>query len=113
MPLQIYRVILSPNLVLMPADDNIIKHFTTRVRQLILQYENCRKENAELAAKLVECQRNVKGLEQQLEKVQRDYQALKATKMLVVADGDVENAKARLAKLIREVNKCITLLSEK
>jgi chromosome segregation ATPase len=97
----------------MPSEDTLIKHFTTRVRQLILQFDNCRKENAELAAKLVERERRIKSLEQDLEKAERDYQSLKATKMLVVTDGDVEAAKARLSKLIREVNKCITLLSEK
>jgi len=97
----------------MLPDDTIINNFTTRVRQLILQYESCRKENAELAAKLVERDRRISSLEEEVEKAKRDYQSLKATKMLVVTDGDVDAAKARLAKLIRDVNKCITLLSEK
>ena len=30
-----------------------------------------------------------------------------------ITDGDMESAQKRLAKLIRNVNKCITLLSEK
>jgi hypothetical protein len=34
-------------------------------------------------------------------------------KMLEITDGDLETAQKRVAKLIREVNKCITLLSEK
>jgi hypothetical protein len=34
-------------------------------------------------------------------------------KMLEITDGDMESAQKRLAKLIRNVNKCITLLSEK
>jgi len=34
-------------------------------------------------------------------------------KMLEVTDGDMEVAKKRVTKLIRDVNKCITLLSEK
>ena len=33
--------------------------------------------------------------------------------MLEVTDGDMEGAQKRVAKLIRDVNKCITLLSEK
>ena len=33
--------------------------------------------------------------------------------MIEVSDVDVEKAQQRLAKLIRDVNKCITLLSEK
>ncbi len=32
--------------------------------------------------------------------------------MIEVTDSDVENARKRISKLIRDVNKCITLLSE-
>ena len=32
--------------------------------------------------------------------------------MLEITDGDLDGAKKRVARLIREVNKCITLLSE-
>ena len=97
----------------MSAEENILNRCTTRVRQLILQYENCRKENAHLAAKLVERDNMIKNLEEKLKAAEREYMSLKTTKMLVVTDGDVDSAKARLNKLIREVNKCITLLSEK
>ena len=97
----------------MSAEENILNRCTTRVRQLILQYENCRKENANLAAKLVERDNRIKALEEKLKVAEREYMSLKTTKMLVVTDGDVDAAKARLNKLIREVNKCITLLSEK
>lgn len=38
---------------------------------------------------------------------------LKLAKMLTVTDGDLEVAKKRVAGLVRDVNKCITLLSEK
>jgi hypothetical protein len=34
-------------------------------------------------------------------------------KMIEITDGDLEGAQKRLSKLIRDVNKCITLLSEK
>jgi hypothetical protein len=33
-------------------------------------------------------------------------------KMLEITDGDLEGAKARVSKMIREVNKCISLLSD-
>ena len=55
----------------------------------------------------------IKQLETQLRQVQTDYDTLKMAKMLEVTDGDLEGAKKRVGKLIRDVNKCITLLSEK
>ncbi len=33
--------------------------------------------------------------------------------MIEISDGDMENAQKRISKLIRDVNKCITLISEK
>jgi hypothetical protein len=33
-------------------------------------------------------------------------------KMIEITDGDLEDAKARVAKMIRDVNKCIALLSD-
>jgi len=31
--------------------------------------------------------------------------------MMEITDGDLEKSKARIAKMIREVNKCITIIS--
>jgi hypothetical protein len=33
-------------------------------------------------------------------------------KMMEITDGDLEGAKARLTKLIRDVNRCIAILSD-
>ena len=55
----------------------------------------------------------IQTLEERLSQAQNDYQSLKIARMIEVSDVDVEKAQQRLAKLIRDVNKCITLLSEK
>jgi hypothetical protein len=34
-------------------------------------------------------------------------------KMMTISDSDMETTQKRIAKLIRDVNKCITLLSDK
>ena len=40
------------------------------------------------------------------------YQSLKMAKMMEITDGDLTGAKDRLSKLIRDVNKCIAILSD-
>ena len=77
----------------MAEESSILKLFTTRMRQLILQYQATKKENEQLCAQVA----------------QRDLQM---AKMIEITDGDMEAAKKRIAGLIREVNKCITLLSD-
>lgn len=95
----------------MAANEKNITLFTTRVRQMILRFNQLKKENEELYAMVDERDTLIKKLESQNQQAQRDYNSLKMAKMLEVTDGDLEGAKKRVAGLIRDVNKCITLLS--
>ena len=87
--------------------------FQTRVRDLIRRFQELKKENGDLYAMLEESEQRVKQLEEELAQQARDYQSLKMAKMMEITDGDIDGAKDRLAKLIRDVNKCIALLSDK
>ena len=97
----------------MDANEKTLTAFTTRVRQMILQYSDLKKENSQLYAMVDERDAQIKDLQKKLEQADREYQLLKMAKMLEVTDGDMESAQKRVAKLIRDVNKCITLLSDK
>ena len=97
----------------MNANEKILNTFATRVRQMILQYEALKKENDELYALADQREQEIKQLQGELSQAEADYNSLKMAKMLEVTDGDMETAQKRVAKLIRDVNKCITLLSEK
>ena len=92
--------------------DKTIVEFQTKVHALILQFQNLKKENEELYAMLEKNEDDVRQLRQQLQDKQREFDAFKAAKMLEVADGDIQSARERLAKLIRDVNKCFAVLSE-
>lgn len=97
----------------MTNNEKILAQFAARIQQLILQYKDIKKENAELYAMIEGQEEKIKTLEEHLSQAQNDYQSLKIARMIEVSDVDVEKAQQRLAKLIRDVNKCITLLSEK
>ena len=97
----------------MNANEKILNTFATRVRQMILQYEALKKDNDELYALVDQREQEIKQLQGELSQAEADYNSLKMAKMLEVTDGDMETAQKRVAKLIRDVNKCITLLSEK
>ncbi|MBR4925737.1 MAG: hypothetical protein IKZ61_08295 [Prevotella sp.] len=95
----------------MAANEKTITLFTTRVRQMILQFKQLKKENEDLCAMVDERDAKIHQLESQVQQAQRDYNSLKMAKMLEVTDGDLEEAKKRVAGLIRDVNKSIALLS--
>ena len=96
----------------MDANEFTLSHLSTRLRQLILQYKEVEKKNAELQAMVNERDERIKELDDSLQSVCKSYESLKMAKMVEITDGDMESAQKRLSKLIRDVNKCITLLSE-
>ena|SRR3712207_4832045 len=97
----------------MDASSQVLNLFTTRMRQLVLQYKEKMQENKELYTMVDEQDKKIVELQAQLAQAKRDYESLKMAKMIEITDGDLETAKARVAKIIRDVNKCITLLNEK
>ena len=96
----------------MSANEKNINTFATRVRQMILQFEELKKENAELYSMVDERDAKIKQLEDKLSQSEHDYNSLKMAKMMTIPDTDMEATQKRIAKLIRDVNKCITLLSD-
>lgn len=96
----------------MAQNEKVLADFQTRIRQMILRFQELKKENAELYAMVEEGEQHVKQLEAELAQKEKDYQSLKMARMMEITDGDLEGAKDRVAKLIRDVNKCIAVLSD-
>ena len=97
----------------MDANDKILTLFTTRMRQMILLYKEKVQENISLLSDLEEKDKRINQLQGQLTQVQSDYESLKMAKIIEVTDNDLEKAKGQVSKIIRDINKCITLLNEK
>ena len=95
----------------MTPNEKTIANFETRIRQLILRFQELKKENQDLYDTLEKDEMDIAELRAKLEQ-QHDYQSLKMAKMIEITDGDLTGAKDRLAKLIRDVNKCIAILTD-
>ena len=95
----------------MTESEKALATFQTRVRQMILRYRDLKKENEELYVMVEKNEQDIKLLQAKIAQSDRDYQSLKMAKMIEITDGDLSGAKERLAKLIRDVNKCIAILS--
>jgi predicted nucleic acid-binding Zn-ribbon protein len=95
----------------MTESEKALATFQTRVRQMILRFKELKKENEDLYAVVEKNEQSIKELQSRQTQYERDYQSLKMAKMIEITDGDLQGAKDRLAKLIRDVNKCIAILS--
>ena len=96
----------------MNPNEKALSNFETRVRQMILRFQELKKENESLQTLVEKNEQDIKSLQAQLTQAGNDYQSLQMAKMMEITDGDLESAKARIAKMIREVNKCIAILSD-
>ncbi len=96
----------------MSSNENTLTTFETRVRQMILRFQELKKENQELYEMVEKQDQTIKALNEKMSQSERDYETLKMAKMMEITDGDLDGAKARVAKLIREVDKCIAILSD-
>jgi predicted nucleic acid-binding Zn-ribbon protein len=96
----------------MTANEKTLATFETRLRQMILRFQELKKENQELYDMVSKNEQDINQLRAKLEQQQSDYQSLKMAKMIEISDGDLSGAKERLSKLIRDVNKCIAILSD-
>ena len=96
----------------MTANEKTLATFETRLRQLLLRFQELKKENGELTAMLEKNEKTMKELQEKLTQKQSDYDSLKMAKMIEITDGNLDGAKERLSRLIRDVNKCIAILSD-
>jgi predicted nucleic acid-binding Zn-ribbon protein len=94
----------------MTQNEQTLAAFEARVRQMILRFQELKKENAELYQMVEKNEQDIKALQGQLAQASNDYNALKMARMIEITDSDLQGAKDRLSKLIREVNKCISML---
>ena len=66
----------------MAANEKTITLFTTRARQMILQFKQMKKENEELYSMVDERDARIRQLEETVKQWQRDYNSLKMAKCL-------------------------------
>ena len=88
-----------------------MKKFEAKVRQVIAQMRVLQKENADLYEELESKDEELKTLKAELAQSKNDYNNLKLAKMIEISDADIKESKLKISHLVREINKCINILS--
>ena len=92
-------------------EEKILRVFETRVRHLLLKYKEFESELQNLQQQILRQQGELSALQDQNVSLKNSYDTLKMAKMIEVSGDDVQDAKKKLGKLIRDVDKCIALLN--
>lgn len=92
-------------------EQKALRQFETRVRQLILKYKSLEQEAQELYSMVDERDKTISQLREENAHWQKKYADLKMAKMIDISSEEQEGAQKRIAKLVREIDKCISLLN--
>lgn len=92
--------------------EKMLAVFEARVRQLMFVCDTQKQKIAELSKALGKREAELQQAKQQTDELNAKYNNLMMARIISVKEGEVKNAKQRLLKLVREVDKCIALLNE-
>lgn len=94
-------------------DKKLLDEFEIRMKQLMFLCDSLHKENILLKQKIEDKNNKISLLSSDLEELRESYKNLKFAKSFAKdTDQEREEAKKRLSKLVREVDKCISILKK-
>jgi len=91
--------------------DELINAFELKLRKLISEYESLREQNVELKAALERKQEDLMQAHQQFLEIRNNYDRLRVARNLGTSEEERVESKRRINKIVREIDKCIALLS--
>ena len=91
-------------------EQELIRLLETRVRQLILQDKELQEQCHALEGQITQRNKQIDELKDQIQQLESQYANLKVARMLELSDSDTRNARQRISRLVRDVDKCIALL---
>ena len=93
-------------------DRKLIGSFEGKLRHFMFLFDELKQENADLKLLLEQKEEEIKLLEQSRKELEARYTDLKMARTISLYDKDIKDTKQRLTSLVREVDKCIALLSD-
>jgi len=93
-------------------EKNLLINFEFKVKQIIAKHEALKQEKSQLLSKTEDLEKSLDLLRKENQILEQKYENLKLAKMLIASDVENKDAKNRIQKLVREIDKCIALLNQ-
>lgn len=92
--------------------EEIIGLLREKIEKLINLYEQAKADNVELNSKNETLLKKLEEKEQEIESVQIKYENLRLAKTVSASSEDSHEAKIKINRIVREIDKCIALLNK-
>ena len=90
---------------------NITIIFKNKIQRLFSLYNSLKAENEDLKEKSEELILKLKNKDSEIEFLKNKYDKLKLAKNLIASTNDSHDAKVKISRIVREIDKCIALLN--
>ncbi|MBR1538763.1 MAG: hypothetical protein IJ636_04575 [Bacteroidales bacterium] len=84
----------------------------TKVEELVARYETLDRENIELKARLEHCEADISKKDQKIKELEKQIENLRLKDAFLGTSGDRAQARRKVARLIREIDACVSLLDD-
>ncbi|HJV77088.1 MAG TPA: hypothetical protein VJ602_01815 [Paludibacter sp.] len=92
--------------------EELIHAFEIKLRKLISEYKSLQIQNAQLKADLDRKQTDLMLAHQEVLELRKNYDHLKIARNLGISETEKTESKLKIAKMVREIDKCLALLDE-
>ncbi len=93
------------------AHPDTFEQLQSRIQQLIGMYEKEKTVNGQLSKERSELQEQIRLGNGRVKVLEEKYNKLKISKALIASSEDVHDAKLKVNRMVREIDKCIALLN--
>jgi len=83
----------------------------SRIQQIIGMYEKQKSANELLSRQKSDMQEQIRLEQERVKDLEETYSKLKISKALIASSEDVHDAKLKVNRMVREIDKCIALLN--
>lgn len=84
----------------------------TKVEELVGRYETLARENVELKARLDRCEKDISKKDLKIKELEKQIENLRLKEAFLGTTSDRTQARRKVARLIKEIDACVSLLDE-
>lgn len=90
---------------------DIVSTLKNKIEKLLFLYNDLKTENTNIKKQSEDLKLKLKNKDSEIEFLNNKYNKLKLAKSLLASSGDGHDAKIKINRIVREIDKCISLLN--
>jgi len=94
------------------SSSHIIDNIKQKAQTLVFMYEREKQENEQLKVQVAQLEAKLKSKDEACAELEERYSRLKVAKALKANEADAHEAKIKVNRIVREIDRCIALLDK-